>query len=46
MICVVAALVLSLLVPREVPVNRHGKIDWTGAALIVSVLILFNFSWK
>ncbi|KIV86497.1 hypothetical protein PV11_02108 [Exophiala sideris] len=46
MICVVVAAVLSLLVPREVPVNRHGKIDWTGAALIVSVLILFNFSWN
>ncbi|KAI1615240.1 major facilitator superfamily domain-containing protein [Exophiala viscosa] len=46
LICLVVAAVLSVLVPREVPVNRHGKIDWTGAALIVSVLILFNFSWN
>lgn len=37
---------LTALLPREVPVDRGGKIDWIGAGLGTSALIIFNFVWK
>lgn len=37
---------LWALLPREVPVDRGGKIDWIGAGLGTSALIVFNFVWK
>ena len=45
---VTAAVFLPLwaLLPREVPVDEHGTIDWIGAALGTSALILFNFTWN
>lgn len=35
-----------LLLPKELPVDRHGKIDCVGAGLGVSGLILFSFVWN
>ena len=35
-------LCLWVLVPKEVPVDRHGKIDYTGAMPGTSALIIFN----
>jgi MFS family permease len=46
LLSLVLALSLIYLIPKEVPVNRKDKIDWTGAAMITSVLMLFNFSWN
>lgn len=37
---------LWALLPREVPVDRGGKIDWIGAGLGTGALIVFNFVWK
>ena len=37
---------LWFLLPRETPVHPHGKIDYIGAALGVSGLVLFNFVWN
>ena len=34
-----------VLVP-ESPVDKKGNIDWFGAFLGLSALILFNFVWK
>ncbi|EXJ91360.1 hypothetical protein A1O1_04472 [Capronia coronata CBS 617.96] len=46
LLCTVTALALNMLIPHEVPVNRHGKLDWTGAGLVVAALILFCFAWN
>jgi MFS family permease len=37
---------LWMLLPPEKPVDRRGKIDWLGAGLGTSALILFNFVWN
>jgi hypothetical protein len=37
---------LWFLVPPEEPVDRNGKIDWIGASLGTSGLIIFNVAWK
>lgn len=37
---------LTILLPKELPVDRNGKIDYVGATLGVSSLILFNFVWN
>lgn len=37
---------LFFLLPHEVPVDKGGKIDYTGAFLGLSSLLLFNFVWK
>jgi hypothetical protein len=34
------------LLPGERPVDRHGNIDWIGAVLGTSGLIVFNVAWK
>ena len=38
--------ILWYLLPPETPVDRQGSIDWIGAALGTSGLIIFNFVWK
>ena len=42
--CVFGALWFLLL--PEIPVDRRGKIDWVGAGLGSSGLIVFNVAWK
>ncbi|KAK9243164.1 major facilitator superfamily domain-containing protein [Lipomyces tetrasporus] len=37
---------LAYLLPQDHPVDRNGRIDWTGAALGTSGLILFNVAWN
>lgn len=37
---------LYLELPREVPVDKGGKIDYAGAGLGLSGLLLFNFVWN
>ncbi|KAJ0109404.1 efflux pump antibiotic resistance protein [Diaporthe amygdali] len=37
---------LFFLLPQEIPVDKGGKIDYTGAGLGLSSLILFNFVWN
>lgn len=37
---------LALELPHEVPVDKGGKIDYTGAGLGLSSLLLFNFVWN
>ncbi|KAG8162144.1 hypothetical protein KVR01_007909 [Diaporthe batatas] len=37
---------LALELPREVPVDRGGSIDYAGAALGCGGLLLFNFAWN
>ena len=37
---------LFFLLPPEVPVDKHGTIDWVGAAFGTTALILFNFVWN
>lgn len=37
---------LWLVLPEEHPVDRGGKIDYIGAFLGLSSLLLFNFTWK
>lgn len=37
---------LALLLPADLPVDRNGKIDWIGALLGTSGLIVFNVAWK
>ena len=37
---------LGALLPPDRPVDRYGKIDWIGALLGTSGLILFNVAWK
>ena len=45
---VVALLAEYVVVPDEVapPVNSGGKIDWLGAALAVSGIVLFIYAWN
>lgn len=38
--------ILLYLLPREIPVDRGGKIDYVGAVLALGGLILFNVVWK
>ena len=38
--------ILWFLLPKEKIVDPDGKVDWVGAALGSSGLILFNFVWK
>ena len=37
---------LLILLPKEQPVDKNGKIDYIGAVLGFSGLFLFNFVWK
>ncbi|KAF9241890.1 hypothetical protein DTO006G1_1581 [Penicillium roqueforti] len=37
---------LGALLPPDRPVDRYGKIDWIGALLGTSGLILFNVAWN
>ncbi|KUI72122.1 hypothetical protein VM1G_07634 [Cytospora mali] len=37
---------LFVLLPREIPVDKGGKIDYTGACLGLTSLLLFNFVWN
>lgn len=37
---------LFVLLPQEVPVDKGGKIDYAGACLGVTSLLLFNFVWN
>ncbi|KKY37126.1 putative efflux pump antibiotic resistance protein [Diaporthe ampelina] len=37
---------LALELPREVPVDKGGRIDYTGAGLGLSSLLLFNLVWN
>jgi hypothetical protein len=32
--------------PADIPVDRSGKIDYVGASLGLSGLLLFNVAWK
>ncbi|RYP72297.1 hypothetical protein DL771_004271 [Monosporascus sp. 5C6A] len=41
-----AAVPLWALLPREVPVDRNGKIDWVGSFLSLGGLIVFNVVWN
>ncbi|KAL9096066.1 MAG: hypothetical protein Q9165_001588 [Trypethelium subeluteriae] len=48
-LAMLGALVLGalwILFPPEKPVDPHGKIDYVGAVLGTSALILFNFVWN
>lgn len=38
--------VAIITVPADKPVDPECQIDWVGASLRVSALILFNFVWK
>ena len=42
----VVFLTLFLVLPPEQPVDKGGKIDYTGAFLGLSSLLIFNFVWK
>ncbi|KAL2816734.1 MFS general substrate transporter [Aspergillus granulosus] len=37
---------LALLLPRDYPVDKNGKIDWIGAFLGTAGLIVFNVAWN
>ncbi|KAI9738373.1 MAG: hypothetical protein M1834_008876 [Cirrosporium novae-zelandiae] len=37
---------LAFLLPPEIPVDKNGKVDWVGATLGCSGLIVFNFVWN
>ncbi|KAL3454444.1 major facilitator superfamily domain-containing protein [Aspergillus insuetus] len=37
---------LFLVLPREEPVDNGGKIDWVGAGLGLSGLLLFSIAWN
>jgi len=37
---------LWMIVPPETPQDKGGNVDWTGAGLGLSALVLFNFVWK
>ncbi|KAJ0414465.1 major facilitator superfamily domain-containing protein [Aspergillus carlsbadensis] len=37
---------LFLVLPREEPVDKGGKIDWVGAGLGLSGLLLFSIAWN
>lgn len=37
---------LAFLMPKETPVDKGGKIDYIGAVLGLSSLLLFNVVWK
>lgn len=37
---------LWLVLPREEPVDKHGSIDYVGAALGLGSLLLYNIAWK
>jgi hypothetical protein len=39
-------IVLFVLLPKEQPVDKDGKIDYIGAFLGLGSLLLFNFCWK
>ncbi|KAJ5278740.1 hypothetical protein N7478_004112 [Penicillium angulare] len=43
---VVTFIPLWALAPSESPVDKNGKIDWTGSALGTSALMLFSFVWN
>ncbi|OTA94960.1 hypothetical protein M434DRAFT_236042 [Hypoxylon sp. CO27-5] len=45
-ISLVATVALWALLPREVPVDRNGKIDWIGSFLALGGLIVFNVVWN
>ncbi|TVY92494.1 putative MFS-type transporter [Lachnellula willkommii] len=42
----VTSTVLWKLLPHEKPVDVHGRVDWIGAALGTTGLVLFNFTWN
>lgn len=35
-----------IVATADEPVDPNGEVDWVGASLGVSALILFNFVWK
>lgn len=37
---------LWIVLPSELPVDKGGSVDWIGACLGLSALVLFNFVWK
>ncbi|PWI66611.1 hypothetical protein PCL_05024 [Purpureocillium lilacinum] len=37
---------LWLVLPREEPVDKHGSIDYVGAALGLGSLLLYNIAWN
>ncbi|KAI0845727.1 MFS general substrate transporter [Daldinia vernicosa] len=45
-VSLVVTVALWALLPREVPVDRGGKIDWTGSFLALTALIVFNIVWN
>jgi hypothetical protein len=38
--------ILCWILPYDAPVDRRGQVDWVGAALGCTALILFNFVWN
>ncbi|PVI01554.1 MFS general substrate transporter [Periconia macrospinosa] len=46
LLAAVVSVILWKLLPHESPVDKDGKIDWVGAALGTTGLILFNFTWN
>lgn len=38
--------ILWWILPGDAPVDRRGKVDWLGAGLGCTALILFNFVWN
>ncbi|GAD97553.1 efflux pump antibiotic resistance protein, putative [Paecilomyces variotii No. 5] len=38
--------ILGILLPRDHPVDRNGKVDWIGATLGTGGLIAFNVAWN
>ncbi|KAI1372347.1 MFS general substrate transporter [Hypoxylon crocopeplum] len=45
-ISLIVTIALWALLPREVPVDRNGKIDWIGSVLSLGGLIVFNVVWN
>ncbi|KAF2104461.1 MFS general substrate transporter [Rhizodiscina lignyota] len=46
LLAVVTFAILWWILPHDAPLDRLGKVDWVGAALGCSALILFNFVWN
>ncbi|KAI1393031.1 MFS general substrate transporter [Hypoxylon trugodes] len=45
-ISLIIASLLWALLPREIPVDRYGRIDWIGSFLALGGLIVFNIMWN
>jgi hypothetical protein len=46
MMGVVLYTALWVVLPPESVVDKGGNVDWFGACLGLSALVLFNFVWK